>query len=77
MYTLDIRKLVIKMYYKLKSLRFVQSITNISKSSISRWNINILPFKKECKKNIHIPMIAEKYSRPKNDSNLYFIVDAE
>ena len=35
MYTLDIRKLVIQMYHKLKSLRFVQSITNISKSSIS------------------------------------------
>ena len=77
MYTLDIRKLVIKMYHKLKSLRFVQSITNISKSSISRWNLNILPFKKECKKNIHVPIIIDTINLISKINPFYNIYDVQ
>lgn len=77
MYTLDIRKLVLKMYSKLKSLRLVQSITNISKSTIARWNINILPFKKEHKKNIHIPIIIDTIQLISKINPFYNIYDVQ
>ena len=41
MYSSDIKQLVVSMYSKLKSLRKVNALTNISKSTISRWVNNI------------------------------------
>ncbi len=37
MHSIEVRKLVINIYYKLNSMRKVKQITNISISSISRW----------------------------------------
>jgi hypothetical protein len=37
MYSLDTRKIIIKLYDKIKSLRTVQKLTGISKSTIFRW----------------------------------------
>jgi transposase len=41
MYSLDTRKIIIKLYDKLKSLRTVQKLTGISKSTIFRWKHNL------------------------------------
>ena len=38
MYTVEVKKLCIKIYNKIKSLRKVECLTNVSKSTISRWN---------------------------------------
>ena len=46
MYSYDVRKIIINMYFKLKSLRHVQILTNVSKSSISKWKCNIKYIKK-------------------------------
>ena len=37
MYSLEVRKIIIKIYDEMKSLRLVQKLTKISKSTISRW----------------------------------------
>ena len=52
MYLLDTRNIVILIYSKLKSLRKVALLTNISKSTISRWNIVITPVKRKSKYDI-------------------------
>ena len=41
MYSLDTRKIILKLYNKLKSLRVVQNLTGISKSTIFRWKHNL------------------------------------
>ena len=57
MYTEEIKKLCIKIYNKIKSLRKVECLTNVSKSTISRWN--------SCKENViknnknKIPLIID------------------
>jgi transposase len=45
------------MYKKLNSLRKVQLLTNISKSTISRWYHNILPNIHKEKRNLKLPLI--------------------
>ena len=61
MYTEEIKKLCIKkIYNKIKSLRKVECLTNVSKSTISRWNL--------CKENLiknnknKIPLIIDSVS---------------
>ena len=54
MYLLDTRNIVMLVYSKLKSLRKVALLTNISKSTISRWNIVITPVKRKSKYDIII-----------------------
>ena len=56
MYSYDVRKIIINMYFKLKSLRQVQILTNVSKSSISRWKCNIKYIKKN---DNRIPVIID------------------
>jgi len=56
MYTEEIRKLCIQIYNKIKSLRKVECLTNISKSTISRWNSNE---NKKCKNKTRIPLIID------------------
>ena len=45
MYSIEVRKIIINIYKQIKNLRVVESITSISKSTISRWNNSILPLK--------------------------------
>ena len=59
MYSLEIRKIVINIYNKIKNLRKVESLTNISKSTISRWNKTILPAKRKTKIIILTPLIID------------------
>ena len=39
MYPVDIRKLILNLYIKIKSLRKLEVLVGISRSTISRWNI--------------------------------------
>ncbi len=57
MYSIEIRKIIIIMYKKLNSLRKVQLLTNISKSTVSRWYHNILPNIHKEKRNLKLPLI--------------------
>ena len=41
MYDIKSRQIVLNVYFKLKSLRKTEYITNISRSTISRWNAKI------------------------------------
>lgn len=58
MYSIEIRNLTIVLYNKIKSLRKVESLTNISRSSICRWNIDILPIIKKSKYH-NLPLIID------------------
>jgi hypothetical protein len=49
MYSIEVRKIIINIYKQIKNLRVVESITSISKSTISRWNNSILPSKRNTK----------------------------
>lgn len=57
MYSIDIRKIIVIIYSKTRSLRKVAALTNISKSTISRWSHNILPLIRTEKRNIKLPLI--------------------
>jgi transposase len=59
MYSIEIRKLIINLYIKIKSLRKVQSLIGISRSTISRWNISIFPSLRNNKINILSPVIID------------------
>jgi transposase len=59
MYSIEVRKIIINIYKQIKNLRVVESITNISKSTISRWNNSILPAKRNTKINILSPLIID------------------
>ena len=59
MYSLEIRKIVINIYNQIKNVRKVESLTNISKSTISRWNKSILPAKRKTKIIILTPLIID------------------
>uniref|UniRef100_A0A6C0E1T8 Tc1-like transposase DDE domain-containing protein n=1 Tax=viral metagenome TaxID=1070528 RepID=A0A6C0E1T8_9ZZZZ len=71
MYTEEIKKLCIKIYNKIKSLRKVECLTNVSKSTISRWN--------SCKENViknnknKIPLIIDAI-RIVYKMNIYFTI---
>ena len=71
MYTEEIKKLCIKIYNKIKSLRKVECLTNVSKSTISRWNL--------CKENLiknnknKIPLIIDAV-RIVYKMNIYFTI---
>jgi transposase len=58
MYSADIKKLILSIYFKLKSLRKTQDLTNIPKTTISRWKNNILSVKRE-KIDTLTPVIIE------------------
>ena len=58
MYSSDIKQLVVSMYSKLKSLRKVNALTNISKSTISRW-VNNIYYVKNKKINKLTPVIID------------------
>ena len=59
MYSIEVRKIIINIYKQIKNLRVVESITSISKSTISRWNNSILPSKRNTKINILSPLIID------------------
>jgi transposase len=61
MYTTEVKKLCIQIYNKIKSLRKVESLTSVSKSTISRWNL--------CKENV------KKY-KYKNKNKVPLIIDS-
>ena len=58
MYSSDIKQLFVSMYSKLKSLRKVNALTNISKSTISRW-VNNIYYVKNKKINKLTPVIID------------------
>ena len=58
MYSSDIKQLVVSMYSKMKSLRKVNALTNISKSTISRW-VNNIYYVKNKKINKLTPVIID------------------
>jgi hypothetical protein len=65
MYSIDIREMSINIYRKLKSLRKTAVLTNISKSTIQRWNIDsrkseILKFEKLKILNLILPFSQER-----------------
>ena len=62
MYTTEVKKLCIQIYNKIKSLRKVESLTSVSKSTISRWNL--------CKENV------KKY-KYKNKNKVPLIIDLD
>ena len=57
MYSVEVRKLTLIIYKKMKSMRKVEDLTNISKSSISRWNRRIVPLNREEKNKHIVPVI--------------------
>jgi transposase len=59
MYSIEIRVLVLNIYNKLKNMRSVENITNISKSSICRWLKRIQPKSKQPKYIDNIPVIVD------------------
>ncbi len=59
MYSIDLRKIIVILYSKTVSLRKVAALTNISKSTISRWSHNIFPVIRKEKTNIKLPLILK------------------
>ena len=57
MYSIDIRKLIINLYIKIKSLRKLEVLTRISRSTISRWNTSLFPVIRHNKINSLSPVI--------------------
>jgi len=57
MYSIDVRKIIVILYSKTGSLRKVAALTNISKSTISRWSHNLFPMIKKEKRDIKLPLI--------------------
>jgi transposase len=60
MYSIQIRQLVVNLYKKLKNLILTASLVGISKSTISRWNINIerKPYPKRTSK-LSTPLVID------------------
>ena len=77
MYLLDTRNIVILIYSKLKSLRKVALLTNISKSTISRWNIVITPVKRKSKYDIIRPLIIDIISTTIKLNPFFTILDIQ
>ena len=59
MYSIDIRKLICKLYIKFNSLRKLEALTGISRSTISRWNSSLFPVIKNNKINSLRPAIID------------------
>ena len=59
MYSIDIRKLIINLYIKIKSLRKLEVLTRISRSTISRWNTSLFPVIRHNKINSLSPVIID------------------
>ena len=64
-------------YSKLKSLRKVALLTNISKSTISRWNIVITPVKRKSKYDIIRPLIIDIISTTIKLNPFFTILDIQ
>lgn len=76
MYSLEVRKIIIKIYDEMKSLRLVQKLTNISKSTISRWKYSLLPVNKK-QNNIHTPIIINTIQLIHTINPFYTIFDVQ
>ena len=76
MYSLDVKKIIICMYNKIKSLRYIQSITNVSKSTISRWK-NELSTNIKSNSNCRIPIIIDSINLISNLNYSYTINDVQ
>lgn len=72
MYTTEVKKLCIKIYNKIKSLRKVECLTSVSKSTISRWNLYKENVKKNDNKN-KTPLIIDSI-RIVYKMNIYFTI---
>ena len=59
MYPVDIRKLILNLYIKIKSLRKLEVLVGISRSTISRWNIYLFPAVRNNKINSLSPVIID------------------
>ena len=73
MYTEEVKKLCIQLYNKIKSLRKVEYLTNISKSTISRWKSN-KENKNKCENKNKVPLIIDSI-RLIYKMNIYFTVN--
>ena len=76
MYSLEVKKIIIKIYDEMKSLRLVQKLTNISKSTISRWKQSLLPVNKK-QNNIHTPIIINTVQLIHTINPFYTIFDVQ
>jgi transposase len=75
MYSLDVRKIIIKLYDKIKSLRYVEALTNVSKSTISRWKNSTL--QKNKKENKNTPVIIDTINLIHSINPFYTILDIQ
>lgn len=76
MYSLDVRKIILRLYNKMKSLRYVETLTNVSRSTISRWK-NLLEKDKGKKENPNTPVIIDTIKLIYSINPFYTILDVQ
>ena len=76
MYSLDVRKIILRLYDKMKSLRYVETLTNVSRSTISRWK-NLLEKDKGKKENSNTPVIIDTIKLIYSINPFYTILDVQ
>ena len=77
MYSIDIRKLIINLYIKIKSLRKLEVLTRISRSTISRWNTSLFPVIRHNKINSLSPVIIDVVKLIYKINPFFTIIDVQ